>query len=73
MTELLQIFDELEARGWVCLLKWDGERASKCKTVVISKSDKLFRGDFCDFEQALASLRIWLQKEQVVVGHPPQR
>lgn len=68
MSELLHIFDALEGKGWVCLLKWDGERDSKTKTVVVSHltEDKFFRGDFHDFEQGLRGLRDWLKEQRVI-------
>jgi hypothetical protein len=65
MEQLVQIFEELERNGWVCILKWDGQRTSMTKTVVVSRAfgDKLFRGDFHSFEQALEHLQKWLREE----------
>jgi hypothetical protein len=70
VEQLVQIFDDLERKGWVCLLKWDGERTSKTKTVVVShaSADKVFRGDFNDFEQALEHLQNWLRKQEPASG-----
>jgi hypothetical protein len=65
MDQLVQIFDELERQGWVCILKWDGERASKTNSVVVSRSSdgKLFRGDFTDFDRALEHVQSWLREQ----------
>lgn len=67
MEQLIRIFDELESKGWVCLLKWDGERTSMRKTVIVQNAadDRFFRGDFDTFVQALESLREWLLEPEV--------
>lgn len=67
MEELIRIFDELESKGWVCLLKWDGERTSMRKTVLVQNAadDRFFRGDFDTFGQALESLWEWLIEQDV--------
>jgi hypothetical protein len=65
MEHLVQLFDELERKGWVCILKWDGERTSKHKTIVVSNAaeSKVYRGDFENFDQAREHLQKWLQEQ----------
>ncbi len=68
MAELIEILDALESKGWVCLMKWDGERSSKAKTVVVQKSGeaRVFRGDFSNFNQALDQLRTWIDEQGIL-------
>ena len=47
MKDLLSEIEKLEDEGYVVLLKWDGERSSKKRTVMITKpgSEFCLRGD----------------------------
>ncbi len=67
MEELIIIFNELEDMGWVCLLKWDGERNSNKKTIVISfpNKDEFYRSDFDNFEKQVTSIKRWLLDQGV--------
>ena len=71
MEQLIRIFDELERKGWVCLLKWDGERTSKRKTVVVQHpaQGSSFRGDFNSFDQAYESFQEWFLNQEVDEGN----
>jgi len=43
MNELLREVEKLEEDGYIVMLKWDGERSSDKRTVVITKPGE----DFC--------------------------
>lgn len=66
MNELIKIFNELESRGWVCVLKWDGLRSSSKKTILMNGGQDLnFSLDFDDFNQAIKRLRAWMEDEGI--------
>ncbi|XLZ71459.1 hypothetical protein ABT364_05685 [Massilia sp. SR12] len=55
IDQFLNEIEEVRADGAVVLLKWDGERKSKCCTVVITKfeADYVWRQDSDDLESSL--------------------
>jgi len=55
LDRFLPEIEELQADGAVVLLKWDGQRQTKCGTVVITKFevDYVWRQDTDDIAHAL--------------------
>ena len=55
IDQFLDEIEEVRGDGAVVLLKWDGERESKCYTVVITKveADYVWRQDSDDLENSL--------------------
>ena len=61
----------LEDRGYVILLKWDGERSSKNKTIVISnpQSDFIYRIDTDSFTTSLLTALEQIQEQDASSSH----
>jgi hypothetical protein len=65
IDELIPMIEELQLKGAVVVLKWDGERSQNNCTVLIShkQSDYLFRRDTDDLAGTLrAALVEYLQR-----------
>lgn len=56
-TELLQEVQHLEDEGYLVLIKFDGERSTRKKTIIISKEENevFIRRDSDDLWESLAS------------------
>jgi hypothetical protein len=56
--------EDLETKGFVIVLKWDGERMAKRRTVVINKpgQDDFFRKDCDDIIKGLIEGLTWAEK-----------
>jgi len=67
MDEICEIFHSLEDRGYICFIKWDGERSSKKKSIMVNTSnpDEYFRYDGHNMDKALTSLINWLKKNDI--------
>lgn len=51
--------EALESRGYVVVLKWDGERTRHRRTVLVGKGDHHFRMDADDLESVLREALAW--------------
>ncbi|MGI0119857.1 hypothetical protein [Zooshikella sp. RANM57] len=58
IDELIPLIEDLESQGAVVILKWDGERSTNTKSVVIMRNDTGFscRTDTDDFTEGFLSV-----------------
>ena len=60
----IDTIEALEARGFVIILKWDGERVKHTRTVVITlpNTDYVFHKDTNDLTETLVEALDWANK-----------
>jgi hypothetical protein len=65
IDEHISDIEALEAAGFIVLLKWDGERTKKKRTILISKpgKDDFFRRDCDDIVSALQEGLKWAERQ----------